>query len=185
MGDRKRWPLLLAALGLAACGREAPPAATTATAGAPAADSVEAQLVERFGEFGQVRYFQAAAALDGDGRDEVIVHVAGPMVCGTGGCNTLVFTPRDGRWTQVADIAVSRPPIRASDRRTNGWRDLLVRVAGGGLPESYDAQLRFDGEVYPGNPTVPLAERAEDAEGATVLIEAFDSFEEGRPLPSP
>jgi hypothetical protein len=32
---------------------------------------------------------------------------------------------------------------------------------------------------------VPPAERAEDVEGATVLIDAFDSFEEGRPLSSP
>jgi hypothetical protein len=184
MGGNKWWLAALMMLALSACGRE-PPAPSVATDGAPATGSVEQQLLERFRDFGEVRYFQASTDLDGDGQDELVIHVAGPMVCGTGGCNTLVFTPADGRWTQIADITVSRPPIRASERRTNGWRNLLVRVAGGGLPESYNAELRFDGETYPGNPTVPPAERAEDVEGATVLIDAFDSFEEGRPLSSP
>ena len=159
---------------------EAPPAAALPGAG------VGALLAERFADFGDVRYFEGRTDLDGDGRDEVVVHVAGPIVCGTGGCNTLVFTPEaTGDYRQVAEITVSRPPIQVSSRSSNGWRNLLVHVSGGGLGASYDAELEFDGEGYPSNPTVEPVGPAPDTEGAEVLIPEFESFTEGKPIPAP
>lgn len=129
--------------------------------------------------------FEGRADLNGDGRDEVIVHVAGPVLCGTGGCTTLVFTPRGEGYRLLAEIAPTRPPIQVSANETEGWRNLLVRVSGGGLQASYDAELRFDGESYPANPTDPGVLPAADAAGAEVLIAPFEDYREGTPLAGP
>jgi hypothetical protein len=185
-GKRHRFLVVLVTLGLAACdaGHESSDAGTADSVSADT-DDVEVLLGELYGDLpGETRYFEGEADLDGDGRAERIVHVAGPMVCGTGGCTTLVFMPAEDGWRQVAGIGVNRPPIRVSARSTNGWRNLIVHVAGGGLQDSYEAELRFDGETYPDNPTVPPAERAADVEGARVLIDEFESFTEGKPLPA-
>jgi len=166
----------LAVLTVAACG------STDATTEL-GSTGVETELRALYGDSGgEVRYFDGTADLNGDGRPEIVVHVAGPMVCGTGGCPTLVFTPGAGGYELVADISITRPPIQLSSRSANGWRNLLVRVGGGGL-EGYVAELRFDGTAYPANPTVPPAERAPDTIGAETLIPDFESFTDGKLIP--
>jgi len=131
---------------------------------------------------GPVHYFAQQTDLNGDGRPETIVHVAGPMVCGTGGCNTAVLTPEAQGLRTVAWISVTRPPVAVAETRTNGWRDLIVRVSGGGIIPGYDARLRYDGLAYPANPTVPPAEPLAHAAPRTVLIREFRSFADGQPL---
>jgi hypothetical protein len=105
-------------------------------------------------------YYHNRVDLDGDGRAEVLVYVFGPYMCGSGGCNTLVFRQTEaGAYQLVADISLTNNPVIVSERRTNGWNDLIFFVAGGGARAHY-AVLRFDGRSYPNNPTsfpaVPL-----------------------------
>lgn len=134
----------------------------------------------RYGDgVGEIRYFYGSADLDEDGDAEVLVHVVGPMLCGTGGCSTLVLTPGDSGYHVVADISVTRPPIRVSPRSSHGWRNVIVGVSGGGILPGHDAELRFDGSTYPSNPTVPPAEPTADTAGAVVAIPDFGSFTEG------
>lgn len=128
------------------------------------------------------RYLAGTADLNGDGRPELIVHVVGPMPCGTGGCPTLVYTPDATGHRLVSTITVSRPPIRVSPRSSHGWRNLIVEVGGGG-GRSGHAELADTGTGYPENPTVPPARRITDLAGAETIIEAFDSFEAATPLP--
>jgi hypothetical protein len=128
------------------------------------------------------RYLSAAADLNGDGRPELLIHLVGPMPCGTGGCPTLVFTPTDAGHTLVSTITVTRPPIRVSPRSTGGWRNLIVEVGGGG-GRSGHAELVHTEKGYPGNPTVSPARRITDLTGAEILIEEFVSFEDATPLP--
>ena len=132
---------------------------------------------------GPIHYFAAKTDLNGDGRDEWIVHVAGPMVCGTGGCSTYVFTPGpSGTLQLVGATAVSRPPIFAARETTGGWRDLLVNVSGGGIQPGHVARLRFDAATgtYPPNASMVAPATA----GATgeLLVGEFGSFTEGTPL---
>ncbi len=130
-------------------------------------------------EFGETRYFDAWTDLNGDGRNEIIVHVIGSMACGTGGCSTLVFTPEASAYRLVTTITVSRPPIGTSSRSTNGWKNLVVHVAGGGA-KAHDAELRFDGRTYPSNPSVPPATPLSSTEGIVVVIPEFESFDQGK-----
>lgn len=170
--------LLLAVLTVVACGAMDTTAEREST-------GVEPELRALYGEFGsEVRYFDSATDLNGDGRPEIVVHVVGPMVCGTGGCPTLVFTPGAKGYVLAATTSITRPPIQLSSRSTNGWRNLLVHVSGGGIVEGYVAELQFDGTTYPANPTVPPAERAPDTIGAVTLIPDFESFTDGKLIPA-
>lgn len=157
------------------------PAAIRAQAAEDLPPSVLAMLRKDFGSFGEIRFFDAKSDLNGDGKAEIIVHIAGPAVCGTGGCPTLVFAPQGSGYRLLARVSVSRPPIRVSPRSTRGWRNLIVSVSGGGI-KSGDAELLFNGRTYASNPTVPPARRVTDLTGSTVLIAAFEALERGRPL---
>jgi hypothetical protein len=176
-----RWALLLAVVVPAACA----PANQAGDGTSPPPD-LRADIQALYGSVGQdAHYFQGAADLNGDGAAEIFVHVAGPTLCGTGGCDTLVFTPTESGYDLLAQIGPARPPIQVSPRATNGWRNLLVRVGGGGLEAAYDAELLFDGTRYPLNPTEPPAAPATDTEGAETVIAPFVEFAEGTPLAAP
>jgi len=105
----------------------------------------------------EAHYFSAAVDLNGDGKKEVVAHVAGPMVCGTGGCTAFVFTPATEGYRVMARIRVVNVPILVSSNTTQSGRNLVVRIAGGGIKGGY-SELKFDGTTYPLNPTV-LRER--------------------------
>jgi hypothetical protein len=131
------------ALMLGACSREAPPdnGARTAAAAAGAASSVAASsegelavaIRTALGGDWDARYFDAAVDLNGDGRQESVVMVAGPMVCGTGGCPVMVLTPAPAGYRLVTQVSVAQPPVRVSPRISHGWRSLVVSVRGGGI----------------------------------------------------
>jgi len=191
MSVSKWFMLAVAVLSIAACGPgdattnpEAHDAASeheaAEAAAAPEAADVESRLRALYGDLGgELRYFDATTDLNGDGQAEIVVYAYGPMLCGTGGCDTLVFTPGVSGYQLVTTISVSRPPIQVSSRSANGWRNLLVHVSGGGIIPGYDAELSFDGTTYPSNPTVAPAEPAPDTEGAELLIPEFESFTDG------
>lgn len=112
--------------------------------------------------------------LNADGIMEAVVYVYGRDWCGSGGCPTLILSRRDNEYVLMSKISVTYPPVIVLSTSTNGWRDISVRVAGGGLPESYDAILRFDGEGYPLNPTTAPAERALNRPRGEVVISSFE-----------
>jgi hypothetical protein len=131
---------------------------------------------------GPAYYFSSQVDLDGDGRAEWVVYLAGPAVCGTGGCSMLVLREGPCGLVTVSNIGPSRPPIRVADTSSNGWRDLVVHVSGGGIVQGYDALLRFDGQGYPDNPTVAPAQQLDQPSAASILVDQFDSFVDGTRL---
>lgn len=150
-------------------------------------ENAPAELVEKLGELlgdsrGPIHYFAAKADLDQDRRPEWIVHIAGPAVCGTGGCETLVLAQAERGLRLVARISVTRPPLVVAATSTHGWRDLIVHVRGGGILPGYDARLRYDGTSYPPNPTVEPAESLNERAKGEVVIPPFQSFTEGSVL---
>jgi hypothetical protein len=52
----------------------------------------------------------------------------------------------------------------------HGWHNLGVWVGGGGIQPGYEAELRFDGKKYPGNPSVPPARKTGKNASGTVVI---------------
>lgn len=102
----------------------------------------------------QVRYYYNRVDLNGDGKPEVIAHLVGQSICGTGGCDTLILQPKQDGYRLISTIGLTNTPIIVSPRRTRGWNDLLVYVVGGGIQPGHYVTLRFNGRTYPDNPTV-------------------------------
>jgi hypothetical protein len=163
---------LLGAISLSGC-------AATET---PPLELVDQLLEEMRDQPGPIYFFAAQADLDQDERPEWIVHVVGPAVCGTGGCDTLVFATTPYELRLVARITVSRPPIVVAETSTHGWRDLIVRASGGGLLPGHYARLRYDGRTYVPNPTADPAESLLNSPDGRIAIPAFESFTEGQRL---
>ena len=153
--------------------------APTLAAALPA--EIEQVLGHRYGApAASIRYLDASVDLNGDGRLEIIVHVVGLVACSTGGCPTLVFTPRGAGYRLVSAISVTRLPIRVAPAGTMGWRNLVVRSGGGGASAG-DVQLAFDGKRYPANPSV-MGPRVQPFTGADarVVIAEMPSAEQTR-----
>ncbi|RJF97834.1 MliC family protein [Noviherbaspirillum saxi] len=129
-----------------------------------------------------LRYFSNNVDLNGDGKAEIVVYPVGPGVCGSGGCDLLVFSPQESGYRLVSTISVTQPPVHVAKDKTSGWRDLQVGVGGGGAKASL-VQLSFNGKTYPTNPTVsgPLVRSIKSADGKA-LIEKFSSMEEAQVL---
>ena len=136
-------------------------------------DDIRHFLLQEYPEAAPMRYALAWNDLDGDGAEEAIVHLATPYFCGSGGCNTIILTPAGPMWRKVGEISVSRTPVTVMESASNGWKDITVAIAGGG-GEAGTALLKFDGEAYPSNPTVPPAETT--AQSGTVLIAEEPEF---------
>jgi hypothetical protein len=112
--------------------------------------------------------------LNGDGDQDAIVVLTGSYWCGTGGCTMLVFQGGSGGFELVSRSSLIRPPITVSDTQTNGWRDLIVTVSGGGIP-SKTVALKFDGQEYPLNPSdQPPLSSDEPVQGTIILSEGSE-----------
>ncbi len=125
------------------------------------------------------RFAAAFIDLNGDGDDEAVVRVSGSNLCGSGGCHTHILARAATGWVEVTNLTITWPPVRVLETRSNGWRDLSVRVAGGGIIPGYEARLRFDGTGYPANPSVaPADPLPAETQGRTLIARA----DEGVPL---
>ena len=118
-----------------------------------------------------VAYHVAAADLNGDHVDELLVYIGSEHFCGSGGCNLLILERGGEFFRVVTAMSITRPPIRALDTRSNGWRNLSVTVGGGGILPWYVAELAYDGRRYPSNPSMPPARRLEGAASGETLID--------------
>lgn len=202
MSGRLRWVAVLLMTTVTACGGDhAPPAAvepteTTAASVASAtpsaseppavaADALGGAIREALDGDWEAHYFDARADLDGDGRAETVALIAGPMVCGSGGCPVMIFTgDAAGGFVLIGRVSVVQGPVWLSPRGSHGWRNLVVGIGGGGMPGG-KAELAHDGSAYPANPTVPPAQPVVDAEGLELLVPEFASYKDGKPVPLP
>lgn len=100
--------------------------------------------------YGPVKYYYNKVDLNEDGKEEIFTVLYGSYVSGTGGGTGLLF---DNKYNLVSEFSLVRTPIIISENKTNGWNDILMHVAGGGI-ESFYAQMKFDGKTYPSNPSV-------------------------------
>lgn len=120
-------------------------------------------------DYKKTRYIARAAHLHGNERD-VIVYLEDRYSCGSGGCTTLVLSPK-GRssYRVVTSMTIVQLPIRILETTANGWHDIGVWVQGGGIQPGYEAVLPFNGRSYPRNPTVPPAKPLMQPRGDVVI----------------
>lgn len=111
----------------------------------------------------------AWADLNGDRRPEALVYLISGNYCGTGGCTLFIYTPEQGSWYQHGSLTVTNPPIMVLNTPTRGWRDLAVRVRGGGARPRM-AIVRHGRITYESNPSLAAALRRTPA-GRVVLAD--------------
>ncbi len=121
-------------------------------------------------EKGKTRYYAAFVDLNDDGKKEAIVYIVGGAWCGTGGCPMLILRTEGHSYHVITETGITQLPIRMLKTKSNGWHDLSVVVAGGGIQPGYEAKLSFDGESYPTNPSVSPAEKIEGKIPGTTLV---------------
>lgn len=155
---------------------------TQALAEAALPVEVVGSVRKAFGD-GELRTMSGSVDLDGDDRPELLVYVVGSTTCGTGGCPLLVFTRAPGGWRLVSTIGPSQTPVGVASRSSSGWRDLVVRIGGGGAA-SAGMTLSFDGMSYPANPTVRSARVKLAADGGQPVIAEQQSIDDAQPLPA-
>lgn len=105
--------------------------------------------------------------LDGDGVADGLALMQG-MFCGTGGCSLYAFRGTGDGFDFVSSTSLVRGPFIVAETSTNGWRDLLMEVSGGGMARKV-VRLAYDGEAYPGNPSGLPAQPGADYAGRVVF----------------
>ena len=148
------------------------------TAAGMAAPTAPSRVTAFIRDHKLTRYTVALADLDGDKKPEALIYAMATSegggqadLCGSGGCDLYVLAMTPTGYREITDISVARPPVRVLSTTTNGWRDLGVMVAGGGIIRGYEARLRYDGHSYPDNPTVSPAVRLQGVAGEQVIGE--------------
>jgi len=113
----------------------------------------------------EVRYFYNKVDLNDDGTPEIFVYLVGPRVCGNGGCSGVIFTED---YKLISQFSLVRNPIIIRDKMTNGWRNIVMYVSGGGMEPTYK-ELRFDGKRYPLNPSIQPDVKDKQIEGTGII----------------
>lgn len=119
---------------------------------------------------GASRYSRSFVDLKDDGSKEIIVYLTGRMWCGSGGCQMLILALDGTSYRVVTNTTITRLPIRVLDTKSNGWHDISVFVAGGGIRPGYESELYFDGSTYPSNPSVPPARPVADKVRGKIVV---------------
>ena len=200
MSGTSRWLTILLVATVSACGDDNATSSSVdsseaSVAAGPREESLATEVVaeegdalgfairEALGGDWEAHYFEGRADLDGNGRAETVVLVAGPMVCGTGGCPVMIFAGDSASgFVPTGQLSVVQAPIWVSPRSSHGWLNLVVGIGGGGIPAG-KAELAYDGSGYPANPTVLPAQPDTDAEGLELLVPEFSSYQNGKPVP--
>lgn len=91
-----------------------------------------------------IKYEYGLADLNNDGRDELLVMPQSMWFCGSGGCNTFIFSHDHKLITRTS---VTDKPILLSDNITNGFHDIIV------WSNNEFRTLKFNGISYPENPS--------------------------------
>lgn len=99
----------------------------------------------------KTRYYYNYIDLNDDNNREVFVQLVGPFTSGSGGDTGLIFLKNNSGFEMLQQFTLVRNPIVISNEKTNGWRDIIIKISGGGMKAHY-VRMSFDGSKYP-NPS--------------------------------
>ena len=153
---------------------------TSVPDGKPIVDAIKAHLGSQNPIANNARFITAWNDLNGDGKDEALVYLIDPMMCGSGGCNLYILTDQgSSKWAVESNLTVARLPIYRLTTKTDGWADLGVSVSGGGLRRMVMKVPHASGG-YARNPTVSPAVPTGIAGAKTLIAEEAATPVEGK-----
>lgn len=135
---------------------------------------------------GGARYVFNRFDLDGDRQPETLVALLGQRRCGPQGCPLLLLRSVGDSLVPLQTLAGLRSSLVVSERRSHGWKDLILPPADGAAG-SLPRWLIHNGQRYPA-PSEPAATVAplQPSRGITALaLKASPYLVQGHPLPCP
>lgn len=122
-------------------------------------------------DFGEIRYFYNYVDLKEGLEDIVFVYLIGDYVSGSGGGTGLLVDLE--KLEIISEFSLVQNPIIISDNKTNGQKDIIMRVSGGGV-ESFYSVLQFDGKDYPENPSLEKKLDEGKVSGLAIISDNID-----------
>ncbi|KAJ50129.1 hypothetical protein BD780_004236 [Clostridium tetanomorphum] len=117
------------------------------------------------------RYYFNRVQLNDNIEPETFVYLVGPQFCGTGGCSAAIFKCENGEYKLLSKVTLVNNPIIITNNFTNGYRDIIMYVSGGGAKEAYSI-IKFDGTSYPQNPSLqPKVSPGTKLEGPAIIAD--------------
>ncbi len=109
------------------------------------------EYLERSGAPAASRYAFVRHDLDGDGFKDALVYMKTPygFWCEDHGCTLLVLRAEEKGFSVISHTSPIRAPVYINGKSVSGWRDLVVRVAGGQAKAKYVRLQNLDGDGYP------------------------------------
>ena len=96
-----------------------------------------------------VEYNYNKVDLNGDAKKEAIVYLENFKLCDSGKCHVFIFEAVDNNYRLVSRIGgVYGTPIIVSDRKTNGWYNLILPRKKHYLDRTTYTLARFNGKKY-------------------------------------
>lgn len=94
------------------------------------------------------RYIYFHEDLNDDKKDEILVFLWGDNYSGTGGGTLMIF---NNKYDLISRTTVVNMPIIISKNKTNGYKDIMVKVEGGGVYKGFYSLLKYENKRYPLN----------------------------------
>lgn len=121
------------------------------------------------------KYVRYNVDLNDDGIDEMFIYLKDWYFCTINGCKALVLKEDNGEFEVIGNFSDVSYPIIISNKKTNGYKDVILYISGLGIEDGYRI-AKFNGEEYTKNifleRVVPIAEiKKEDIHG--ILLEEY------------
>lgn len=115
-----------------------------------------------------VRYLYNKIDLNNDGSNEIFVDLISSDFVGSGGSSAAIFKIVNGSYVLVSKFTLVNTPVIVTNNITNGWRNLIMCVSGGGA-ETHYALLKYGTNGYPSNPSTQPTVNISSINGTAII----------------
>lgn len=135
---------------------------------------IERALEKEFGiksGVDKVSYLYNKVDLNNNRNNEVIVYLEGSKFCIENGCTVVILKDMGKNYSVISKIIGARNPIIVSDEKTNGFKNIIIKVDSRNGEPIYN-ELKFNGNSYPLNPVnEPRVRRGEKIRGMAFIAD--------------
>lgn len=140
-------------------------------------EAIKKELNFKKDDFKYVRY---NVDLNNDGTSEIFIYLKDWYFCNINGCKAFVLKESNGKFEVIGNFTGVSYPIIISNKKTNGYKDLILYISGVGIENGYRV-AKFNGEKYPENvfleKLVPIDEIKKENIHGVLLEEYYDTNE--------
>ncbi|MGL5353085.1 MAG: hypothetical protein ACRDA5_07150, partial [Clostridium sp.] len=119
----------------------------------------------------KVSYLYNRINLKDNNKYNVMVYLEGPKFCECNGCTLVILEDKGDEYCILSKIVGTRNPIIISDEKTNGYKNIIMKVEST-LGEGIYKELKFNGNAYPASPiNEPKVKKSSKIQGVAVIAD--------------